>query len=226
MTHSSFLSKYLIQSPKIFGWWGQWMDELAQCNDYGHVFWKLWQAKSGPGYNSYLIKDINGIVLMTGAGCLNHWAEHFQQLQSWPPPKVDEDLLGDSMKASVETNSSSSTFTSPGTAAEVKATPRSLKNGHVPGIFSITAELLKTGGEILTHWLVYIINQDLIHEELPDDQRWGVILPFSKWRGDKFICSNYRGITLLWIPGKLFTHIPFSNTRKAVLPSICSNCQP
>ena len=72
-------------------------------------------------YKSYLIKDINIIVLMTEAECLNCWAKHFQQLLNQPPPQADEDLLNTD---STETNNSSVSFTSLFTA-----TISSLKNG-------------------------------------------------------------------------------------------------
>ena len=71
---------------------------------------------------------------------------------------------------------------SPVTAAEIRAALRSLKNGHTLGVHSIL---------ILIQWLFHIIHQVWIHGELPDNWRWGIILPLWKCKGDKFICSNH-----------------------------------
>ena len=189
------------------------MEEAAQHNDHGHVLRMSWQAKTGPGYKSYLIKDINGNVLSTEAKCLCHWAGYFQQLLNQSPPQADEDLL---IISSVETSNSSNSLTSPVTAAEVRTALRSLKIGHPLGVCSITTKLIKTDRESLIQWLVHIINQVWIHEELSDDWRWGVILPFWKCKGDKLICSNHRDITFLSMPEKLFMCILLSRDVHAI----------
>ena len=175
------------------------LEVVAQCTDQGHTFRMLWQAKAGPGYKSYLIMNINDNVLTTEATCLNHSAE------LTTPPR----LIMHCWILTAQRLITALTALHLITSAEVRAAPRSLKNSHAWGVCPITAELLKTGGESLIQWLVYI-NQVWIHEELPDGWRWGVILSFCKCKGDKLICSNHRGIKLL-------------NTRKAVHP--CSPLQ-
>ena len=62
-------------------------------------------------------------------------------------------------------------------------------------------------------WLVYIINIVWIKKTIPDDWRRGIILPFWKNKGNKEVCSNHRGITLLSIPGKLFAMILLERIR-------------
>ena len=56
-------------------------------------------------------------------------------------------------------------------------------------------------------WLAYIINIVWIKKTIPDDWRRGIIFPFWKNKGNKEVCSNHRGITLVSIPGKLFAMI-------------------
>ena len=67
--------------------------------------------------------------------------------------------------------------------------------------------MLRAGGDNILRWLTQIINFVWVSESLPDDWRRGIILPFWKHKGDQLTCSNHRGITLLSIPGKLFTRI-------------------
>ena len=62
-------------------------------------------------------------------------------------------------------------------------------------------------------WLAYIINIVWIKKTIPDDWRRGIILAFWKNKGNKEVCSNHRGITLLSIPGKLFPMVILERIR-------------
>jgi len=53
-------------------------------------------------------------------------------------------------------------------------------------------------------------------ENLPDDWTRGIILPFWKRKGDKLVCSNHRGITLLFIPSKVFTRVLLGRSLPAI----------
>jgi len=54
--------------------------------------------------------------------------------------------------------------------------------------------------------LRYLFNAALQQKSVPSDWRRGLIVPLFK-EGDKELASNYRGITLLSIVGKLFATI-------------------
>ena len=69
-------------------------------------------------------------------------------------------------------------------------------------------------------WLAYIINIVWIKKNIPDDWRRGIILPFWKNKGNKEVCSNHRGITLLSIAGKLFAMILLERIR----PTFHNHC--
>ena len=81
-----------------------------------------------------------------------------------------------------------------------------LKNGKAPGICGISAEMLKAGGSAVAEWLHTIINLMWTTGEVPADWKKAVIVPIHK-KGNKMICSNYRGISLLSIPSKVYTRI-------------------
>ena len=81
--------------------------------------------------------------------------------------------------------------------------------------------MLKKGGECIIQWLILIINKVWVEEQLPEDMTRGIILPFWKHKGDRLICSNHRGITLLSIPGKLFTLILLARAIPAVRSRRC-----
>ena len=128
-------------------------------------------------------------VLPTEAKCLDHWAEHFQQLLNFPPSEGNDDLPN-----KPSSNDYPDTFIQPVTKAEVAAALEYLENDHNPGICSIMAELLKTGRASLTHWPAHIINEVWIRKELPDDLRYRVILPFWKHKDDKLLCSITKAL--------------------------------
>ncbi|XP_019615797.1 PREDICTED: uncharacterized protein LOC109463421 [Branchiostoma belcheri] len=53
-------------------------------------------------------------------------------------------------------------------------------------------------------------------ETIPEDWLQGIILPFWK-NGPKDLCSNYRGITLLSVPGKVFANVVLGRLRPLLL---------
>lgn len=82
------------------------------------------------------------------------------------------------------------------TYEEVSTAITSLKNNKASGPDNLPAELLKMGGEELTNALYKIVLQIWNEQTLPAQWLEGATLPLHK-KGDKMICENYRGITLL-----------------------------
>jgi len=54
---------------------------------------------------------------------------------------------------------------------------------------------------------------------ITEDWRKGIILPFYKGKGSKHDCHNYRGITLLSVPGKAFAHIVLTRVKDILVQS-------
>lgn len=71
-----------------------------------------------------------------------------------------------------------------------------MKNNKAPGQDNIMAEQLKLGGRDLQMAIHGLITRIWETETMPEEWREGVICPLHK-KGDKFQCSNYRGITLI-----------------------------
>ena len=87
---------------------------------------------------------------------------------------------------------------------ETRAAVNRLKWGKAPGICGIRAELLKAGGNAalmsLHAVLCFAWNTGII----PTYWKRRLVVPLWKGKGDRQDCNNYRGVTLLSVPGKVF----------------------
>jgi len=169
----------------------------AKTNKFSQVFKILRRARVGHSRKTSLVKDKEGHIINNESDCISRWMEHFINLLHHPPVSLDRDLEASSHAAEPSLECS----TDPVTVDEVKKAVQLLKNNRAPGICKIMSEMLKAGGINIIWWLTHIINE-VWHSEKKDWAR-EIILPFWKRKGDKLVCSNYRGITLLSIPGKV-----------------------
>ena len=90
---------------------------------------------------------------------------------------------------------------------DVRTAVEKLKGGKSPGVDAITSEMPKCGGECLLEWLKRVCNACVLEEKVPNDWMRAIIVPIYKGEGDKNECKNYRGVSLLSIPGKAYERI-------------------
>ncbi len=91
----------------------------------------------------------------------------------------------------------------PPTLEEVCTAIRQLRNNRAPGEDGIPAEVYMTCLHSLGPWLHRVINKVRLGEAVPSNWSEAVLLPpFGK--GDKQLCSNYRGISLKGVVAKVF----------------------
>ena len=84
-------------------------------------------------------------------------------------------------------------------------------------------EVLKAGGATVANKLLKIFNAAYKAELVPLDWQKGVISPILK-KGDKTVCNNHRGITLLSRAGKIHNRILERRLRDCV-EDILDDCQ-
>ena len=96
--------------------------------------------------------------------------------------------------------------TSPPTLHEIQKAIKSLKTNKAAGVDSINTELLKadinTASKIFHHLFTNIWE----NENIPPDWSKGLIVKIPKKR-DLQSCDNWRGVTLLSVPSKVFCYI-------------------
>ncbi len=90
--------------------------------------------------------------------------------------------------------------------SEVVEAIRKLKLGKAPGSDGITAGMLKYGGKVVD-WMMWICNLAWEKSKVPEDWRKAIIVPLYKGKGNRKECNNYRGISLLSVPGKIYGRI-------------------
>ena len=88
------------------------------------------------------------------------------------------------------------------TTAEVPTAIKGIKSGKAAGEDEIRPEMLKalTGEGIF--WLMRVCQVAWKFGKTPKDWQTDVIIPIFK-KGDRKHCTNYRGISLLSLPGNL-----------------------
>ncbi|KAK5904105.1 hypothetical protein CesoFtcFv8_005702 [Champsocephalus esox] len=94
-----------------------------------------------------------------------------------------------------------------------------LLNPTTPGVDEIRPEMLKALGLEGLSWLTRLINVAWKSETVPKEWQTGVVVPLFK-KGDQRVCANYRGITLLSLPGKVYSKVLERRVRPIVEPQI------
>ncbi|TWW77032.1 R2DM Retrovirus-related Pol polyprotein from type II retrotransposable element [Takifugu flavidus] len=103
--------------------------------------------------------------------------------------------------------------------AEVAEVVKKLLGGKAPGVDEIRPEYLKALDVVGLLWLTRLCNIAWTLGAVPLDWQTGVVVPLFK-KGDRRVCSNYRGITLLSLPGKVYSGVLERRFRRIVEPQI------
>ncbi|KAK3513401.1 hypothetical protein QTP70_014229 [Hemibagrus guttatus] len=136
-----------------------------------------------------------GELLASTGDIVRRWKEYFEDLLNpTDTPSVEEPEAEDSEVDSFITQ------------AEVTEVVQQLLGGKAPGVDEIRPEYLKSLDVVGLSWLTL-------------DWATGVVIPLFK-KGDRRVCSNYRGITLLSLPGKVYSRVLERRVRPLVEPWI------
>ncbi|VDP64567.1 unnamed protein product [Schistosoma curassoni] len=92
---------------------------------------------------------------------------------------------------------------------------RKIKNGKAAGPDNIPAEALKSDIEVATNMPYLLFKKIWEEEQVPMDGKEGHFVKIPK-KGDLSKYENYRGITLLSVPGKAFNRVLLNRMKDAV----------
>ena len=99
------------------------------------------------------------------------------------------------------------------TIEEVKRALNEAKGGKVPGMDGVRVELLKEGGVTVLEWLVKVFNICFMLSIVPVDWVIACIVPLYKGKRYVHECSNFRGISLLSVVGKVYGRVLINRIR-------------
>ena len=89
------------------------------------------------------------------------------------------------------------------TAAEVATAIKGIKSGKAAGEDEIRPQMLKALAAKRFLWLTRVCQVAWKLGKTPSDWQTGVIIPICK-KGDRKQCTNYKRISLLSFPGKIY----------------------
>ena len=184
--------------------------DAEEAADKGNskTLYQIVKDLSGKTGSKVPIVDTAGRPLKSQEEQAKRWKEHFHAVLNCPEPDVLHDFSQDCMNSlDIEIGDV--------TMEEVERVIKRLKNGKAAGIDGIQAELLKHGGGELAKRITKLCNKIWTTGEIPQDWRDGIIIPLPK-KGDLRDCNNWRGITLLSVPGKVMAGIILNRIKDAV----------
>ncbi|KAK3528888.1 hypothetical protein QTP70_012062 [Hemibagrus guttatus] len=180
--------------------------------DYRTASGKFWQTvrrlRRGKQLSANTVYGGSGELLVSTGDIVGRWKEYFEDLLNpTDTPSVEEPEAEDSEVDSFITQ------------AEVTEVVQQLLGGKAPGVDEIRPEYLKSLDVVGLSWLTRLCNIAWQSGTVPLDWVTGVVVPLFK-KGDRRVCSNYRGITLLSPPGKVYSRVLERRVRPLVEPRI------
>ncbi|KAK3520456.1 hypothetical protein QTP70_024071 [Hemibagrus guttatus] len=193
--------------PRVWEEFGEAMEK-----DYRTASGKFWQTvrrlRRGKQLSANTVYVGGEELLVSTGDIVGQWKEYFEDLLNpTDTPSVEEPEAEDSEVDSFITQ------------AEVTKVVQQLLGGKAPGVDEIRPEYLKSLDVVGLSWLTRLCNIAWQSGTVPLDWATGVVVPLFK-KGDRRVCSNYRGITLLSLPGKVYSRVLERRVRPLVEPRI------
>nr|VZI29233.1 unnamed protein product [Spirometra erinaceieuropaei] len=129
------------------------------------------------------------------------WAEHFPGVLNRPS------VISDAAIARLPQLETNVDLDLPPSLQETIRAVQQLSNGKAPGSDAIPAEVYKHGGPQLMNHLTALFQEMWRQGEVPQDFKDATIMHLYKRKGNRQICDNNRGTSLLDIAGMIFARI-------------------
>ncbi len=111
------------------------------------------------------------------------------------------------------------TAAEPPSLEEVAASVKALRNFAAPGVDEVDARMLKAGPVVL-EWLHRVITVAWKSRKAHVEWKKALIIPIYKNKGRKDEPGNYRGISMLSIPGKVYASVQLHKVAAQVEPDM------
>ena len=186
-------------------WLNEKADEIQSFADRNDTknFYRALKAVYGPtssGTSPLLSADGNSLVT-DKEKILERWAEHFDNVLNRPSTINDEAIA---RLPQVPTDDSLADLP---TEAEVEKAMKCLSCGKAPGADAIPAEIFTSGGPQIVSKLSTLFQSMWRQEKTPQEFKDASIVHLYKRKGNRQVCDNHRGISLLSIAGKILARV-------------------
>ena len=146
-----------------------------------------------------MVKNKEGKLMTKESEVKPRWQEHFPKVLNRPVLEVateveETDVINNSIAIGEITR------------GEIRSALEDMKSGKVPGIDSITADLLRVDTDTTVKVLHELFNKIWEEESVPEDWLRGLIIKLPK-KGDLMSCENWRGITLMSLVAKVLGRV-------------------
>ncbi|BHF82144.1 hypothetical protein SprV_0802528100 [Sparganum proliferum] len=170
----------------------------ADRNEWKNSFSAIKAVYGPPTKGTAPLISADGSTLLTEkTQILQRWAEHFRGVLNRPSTISDAAI---DRLPQVETNAD---LDLPSPLQETIGAVQQLSSGKAPGSDAILAEVYKHGGRQLMDHLTALFQEMWRQGEVPQDFKDATIVYLYKRKGNRQICDNHRGISLLNIAGKI-----------------------
>lgn len=144
------------------------------------------------------VKDKNENPLATTDEQLKRWLEHFEELLNRTAPEKPLDIQPADTDLPINCDIPTKT--------EIRRAINMLKNGKAVGIDEIPAEAIKADTETSVSIPFNLLKKICEEESIPEEWKEGMLIKLPQ-KGATREYSNYRGVMILSVPGKVLNRI-------------------
>ena len=187
------------------------MEEDIRRHRHGNFFRRMRKLTNSRFVPTNTILDEKGQTIRNPEETLARWQRHFAEVLTVQKKAADEVVS--------ELEDHSHRETDEVSREEVEKAVGKLRNGKAAGQDEVVAELLKYGGEVVIDWLTEVIQQVWWSGKIPQEWKDATLIPVHKKRA-RNECDNYRGISLLSVPGKVLALVLLERMQVIVEPQL------
>lgn len=204
-------------------WWLQKAEDLQTAADKHDMksFYCGLKSVFGPQAKSTtpILSEDGSSLLTKHEDILQRWADHFYLVLN-RPSVVDITVLDE-----IPQLSEKSQLAPAPDIDEVTDAIQQISSGKASGSDGLPAEIFKCGGETMTERLTQLYSLIWQRQSVPQDFKDATIIHLYKRKGERSVCDNHRGISLLSIAGKILARVIFNRMTTHITSSILPESQ-
>ncbi|CAF3398890.1 unnamed protein product [Rotaria socialis] len=199
-------------------YWDEVSEEIEKAikqHDLSTAYRVIRQLKGGrPNVDNMPIQSKQGDLLSNSNDVMLRWREYFCDLLN--VHSVIDPRIVQQISVPIISTTEQMRQDKPPSLSEVHDAIKQMTNMKAPGIDNISADLLKAGGIPMAKWVHEILCDVWNDEEVVEDWTTAILIRLYKNKGDRTVCGNYRGISLLVVTGKIFSRIILNRIQNVI----------